>query len=96
MGTPVKVKKIPQRKCIVCSDRTDKKKLMRIVKNKDGEIFIDPTFKANGRGAYICETMECLEKAIKSKALNRAFKTEIDRAVYETLKEELGKIEGEN
>lgn len=96
MVAPVKTKKVPQRKCIVCSDRTDKKKLMRIVKNKDGEIFIDPTFKANGRGAYICESMECLEKAIKAKALNRAFKMEIGQEVYGGLKEELEKIEGKN
>lgn len=96
MVAPVKIKKVPQRKCIVCSDRTDKKKLMRIVKNKEGEIFIDPTFKANGRGAYICESMECLEKAIKTKALNRAFKIEISQSVYDGLKEELGKIEEKN
>lgn len=88
----MKVKKIPQRKCIACNDRNDKKGLIRIVKNKDGEIFLDPTSKANGRGAYICRDMECLEKAIKTKALNRAFKTEISNEVYEKLKMELEKL----
>ena len=69
-----KVKKVPQRKCIACQERDFKKGLMRIVKNKESQIFLDPTGKANGRGAYICKDAECLKKAIKSKALNRAFK----------------------
>lgn len=89
----MKVKKIPQRKCIACGERSDKKALIRIVKNKENEIFFDPTSKANGRGAYICKDMACLEKAIKSKGLNRAFKMEISGEVYESLKTELKKLE---
>ena len=84
-----KVKKIPQRKCIVCQDRDSKKELMRIVKNKEGEIFLDPSDRANGRGAYICKDAECLKKAIKTKALNRAFKVEVSDEVYEKLLTEL-------
>lgn len=84
-----KVKKIPQRKCIVCQDRDSKKELMRIVKNKEGEIFLDPSGWANGRGAYICKDSECLKKAIKTKALNRAFKVEVSDEVYEKLLAEL-------
>ena len=84
-----KVKKIPQRKCIVCQDRDSKKELMRIVKNKEGEIFLDPSVRANGRGAYICKDSECLKKAIKTKALNRAFKVEVSDEVYEKLLAEL-------
>lgn len=84
-----KVKKIPQRKCIVCQDRDSKKELMRIVKNKEGEIFLDPSGRANGRGAYICKDAECLKKAIKTKALNRAFKVEVSDEVYEKLLTEL-------
>ena len=80
-----KIKKVPQRKCIACQDRDKKKELIRIVKNKEGEIFIDLTGKANGRGAYICKDCECLKKAIKSKALNRAFKMEVPDEVYEKL-----------
>lgn len=80
-----KIKKVPQRKCIACQDRDSKKELIRIVKNKEGEIFIDLTGKANGRGAYICKDCECLKKAIKSKALNRAFKMEVPDEVYEKL-----------
>ena len=84
-----KVKKIPQRKCIVCQDRDSKKELMRIVKNKEGEIFLDPSGRATGRGAYICKDSECLKKAIKTKALNRAFKVEVSDEVYEKLLAEL-------
>ena len=80
-----KIKEVPQRKCIACQDRDNKKELIRIVKNKEGEIFIDLTGKANGRGAYICKDCECLKKAIKSKALNRAFKMEVPDEVYEKL-----------
>ena len=84
-----KTKKVPQRKCIACQDRDNKKELIRIVKNKEGEIFIDLTGKANGRGAYICKDSECLKKSIKGKALNRAFKMEVPNEVYEKLLAEL-------
>ncbi|SHJ44377.1 RNase P modulator RnpM [Tepidibacter formicigenes] len=89
----MKQKKIPQRKCIACQDRDSKRDLIRIVKNKEGEIFVDPTGKANGRGAYICNNVECLEKAVKSRALNRAFKLEIPQEIYEKLGEEIKKYE---
>lgn len=88
-----KIKKVPQRKCISCQDRDNKKELIRIVKNKEGEIFIDLTGKANGRGAYICKDSECLKKAIKSKALNRVFKMEVPNEVYEKLLSELESYE---
>ena len=70
----MKQKKVPQRKCVVCNDRDSKRSLLRIVKTKEGEIFLDLTGKANGRGAYICASAECIEKAVKTRALNRAFK----------------------
>lgn len=84
-----KTKKVPQRKCIACQERDSKKGLIRIVKNKEGQIFLDPIGKANGRGAYICKDSECLKKAIKTKALNRAFKVEVSDEVYEKLLAEL-------
>lgn len=87
-----KTKKIPQRKCIACQERGDKKGLIRIVKNKEGQIFLDPTGRANGRGAYVCATQECLTKAIKSKALNRAFKMNVEDEVYSHLNEELDSL----
>ena len=80
------MKSIPQRTCIGCNSQKNKKDLIRIVKNKDGEISIDRTGKANGRGAYICDNVECLEKAIKSKRLEKTFETKISEEIYENLR----------
>lgn len=88
-----KQKKIPQRKCIACQERDSKKGLIRIVKNKEGQIFLDPSGKASGRGAYICKDVECLKKAIKTKALNKSFKIEVPNEVYENLLKELESYE---
>ena len=77
------MKKIPQRTCIGCKEKKDKKDLIRIVKDKDGNITLDRTGKANGRGAYICDNIQCLEKAIKTKALARM---NIDETVYDELR----------
>lgn len=86
-----KKKKIPMRKCVGCQENKSKKELIRIVKNKDGEIFIDPTGKANGRGAYICSKRECLEKARKSHSLPRALGAEISEDTYRKLEETLNR-----
>ena len=77
------------RMCIVCRERSDKKELVRVVKNKNGEIFLDKSGKANGRGAYVCKSKECFDKLKKTRALNRAFKCEIPLEVYEKLGEEI-------
>jgi predicted RNA-binding protein YlxR (DUF448 family) len=81
------LKKIPQRTCIGCNSKKDKKDLIRVVKNKDGVISVDLTGKKEGRGVYICKTEECLNKAIKNKKMSRAFEMEIDEKIYESLKE---------
>lgn len=83
------MKEIPKRTCIGCNEIKLKKELIRIVKNKEGQIFIDRIGKANGRGAYICDNIECLEKAIKTKRLERTFETNIDAKLYEELKNTL-------
>ena len=80
------MKGLPRRSCIGCNTKKDKKDLIRIVKNKDGNISIDKTGKANGRGAYICNNVECLEKAIKSKRLEKTFEEKIDNEIYENLR----------
>ncbi len=85
----VKTRKIPMRTCIGCREQKPKKELIRVVRNKENQIFIDLTGKANGRGAYLCRSKDCLDKAIKSKALNRSFSTEIDKETYEKLKESI-------
>lgn len=77
------------RMCVVCRGQSDKKTLLRIVKNKDGEIFVDKTGKANGRGAYICKDTECYKKLCKQKSLNKAFKCEVPAIVYEKIGEEI-------
>ena len=71
---------------MACNEKKPKKELVRIVKNKDGEIFIDRTGKADGRGAYICDSIECLEKVIKSKRLERVLETHIPEEVYNNLR----------
>ena len=80
------MKKIPQRTCMGCNEKKDKKDLIRIVKNKDNEILVDKTGKLNGRGAYICNNVECLEKLKKSKRLNRVFETNISDEIYESIR----------
>ncbi|WP_374696732.1 RNase P modulator RnpM [Spiroplasma endosymbiont of Polydrusus formosus] len=78
-------KKIPLRKCVVSQQMLPKKELVRIVKTPNKEIIIDPTGKANGRGAYLRPTLEIYEKAKKSNALERALKTKITNKFYEML-----------
>ena len=77
------------RLCLGCNVSKDKRELIRVVKNKEGEIFIDKTGKANGRGAYICNSPDCLEKAIKAKRLSRAFSAEIPAEIYDKLRVEI-------
>ena len=78
-------KKQPLRMCVACREMKEKDDLLRIVKNGEGEIFVDKTFKANGRGAYICKCKECLAKAQKSKALQRAFKQNVGQEIYDEI-----------
>ena len=85
----MKQRKTPMRLCLGCNVSKDKRELIRVVKNKEGEIFIDKTGKANGRGAYICNSADCLEKAIKAKRLSRAFSAEIPAGIYDKLREEI-------
>lgn len=86
----MKVKKIPQRMCTGCMEMKPKKELIRVVKNKEGEISIDTTGKKPGRGAYICKDIECLEKSIKAKRLERNLEGKISDDIFERLKEEMG------
>lgn len=85
----MKQKKIPLRKCNGCGEQKDKRELVRIVKNADGEISLDLTGKAAGRGAYICPDAECLKKARKSKRIEKAFECAVPSEVYDKLEEQL-------
>ncbi|WP_141706109.1 RNase P modulator RnpM [Caloranaerobacter ferrireducens] len=89
----MKKRKVPLRKCVGCNEQKPKKELVRIVKNKEGIVSIDLTGKANGRGAYICKNIDCLEKAVKGKKLNKALEIDIPQEIYIKLKEELTKNE---
>ena len=80
------MKKIPQRTCMGCNEKKDKNELIRIVKNKNNEIHIDKIGKMDGRGAYICNDINCLEKVIKSKRLERVLETKITDEIYESLR----------
>jgi len=80
------VKNIPQRTCMGCNTKKDKKDLIRIVKNNKDEITIDKTGKIEGRGAYICNSVQCLEKVIKSKRLERSLDIKISEEIYSNLK----------
>ena len=73
----MKTKKIPLRSCVVSKEKLPKQELIRVVKNKENEVFIDLTGKANGKGAYIKKDLTILEKAIKTKALEKHLETKI-------------------
>lgn len=88
-------KKIPLRQCIGCGEMKEKKDMMRVLKTAENEIFLDATGKKNGRGAYICRSMECLRRARKNKGLERSFKMSISTEVYDTLEREFDSLESE-
>lgn len=87
-------RKVPSRKCIGCNEMKEKKELLRIIKTPEEEILLDRTGKNNGRGAYICYSIQCLEKAKQSKALERSLKIAIPAEVYEQLEKELNESDG--
>ena len=82
-------KKIPQRQCMGCRERMDKKALIRVVRTPEGNVQLDFSGKLNGRGAYICPKAECLKKAQKSKALERSLEVPIPEEVYDRLSREI-------
>ena len=81
------LKKIPERTCIGCNETKHKSDLLRIVKDKENSITIDLTGKKSGRGAYICPNVECLQKAIKTNRLSKVFEQNIDKEIYEDLRD---------
>ena len=82
-------KKIPQRQCMGCRERNDKKAMIRVVRCTDGSVSLDFSGKLNGRGAYVCPDPECLKKAQKSKALERSLEVAIPQEVYDRLEKEM-------
>ncbi len=82
-----KTKSVPMRMCIACREMKPKKELLRVVKNALGEIAVDTSGKAAGRGAYICTAEACQKKLSDKKLLNKAFSADVDISVYENVKE---------
>ena len=85
--------KIPMRQCPGCREMNSKKEMLRVLRTTEDEIVLDTTGKKNGRGAYLCLSRECLDKAIKNHGLERSLKTAVPDEVYERLKKELEDIE---
>ena len=81
-------KKIPMRQCLGCRERRPKKELVRVVRGTDGVVFVDNSGKANGRGAYLCPDEECLKRAVRSHALDRALETSIPPEIITRLERE--------
>ena len=86
-------KKIPVRQCVGCGEMKNKKEMMRVLRTPEGETVLDKTGKKNGRGAYLCISKECLQKARKNKGLERSFKMSIPNEVYDSLEKEFDKLE---
>ena len=82
-------KTIPARKCVGCREEKPKNLLIRVIRTPEGEILLDETGKANGRGAYICKSADCLKMAVKNKGLERSLKAQIPPDVIERIEKEL-------
>lgn len=83
------IKKIPLRQCVGCGEMKNKKEMIRVLKTSEDEMILDTTGRKNGRGAYLCPSMECFRKAVKCKGLERSFKMSIPKEVYEALEREM-------
>ncbi len=86
-------KKIPLRQCVGCMEMKEKKSMMRVLKTPEGDIVLDTTGKKNGRGAYLCNSLECLKKAQKNKGLERSFKMSLSNEIYAGLEKEFTELD---
>lgn len=87
------MRKKPLRKCVSCGEKKEKRSLSRIVNNKDKGIVIDLTGKINGRGAYICKTKECYDRAVKNNLLKRSLRSDIPEEIYKELRNLIKEID---
>ena len=86
----MKKRKIPYRTCVVTHEKYEKKDLLRVVRNNEGNVFVDDTHKANGRGAYLKKDVDTFNKAEKSKILNKKLEVEVPSSIYEELRSKVG------
>lgn len=85
-------KKIPMRQCLGCREMKNKKEMLRVIRTPEGDVCLDATGRKNGRGAYICPSMECLKAAMKNKGIERSLNVSIPKEVYDLLTEEMKKL----
>ena len=85
----MKQKKVPLRMCAVTREKCEKKDLFRVVRNKEGEVFVDDTLKANGRGVYLKKDLNVIENAQNKKLLDKHLEVKVEDSIYETLKQKL-------
>lgn len=83
-----RMKKIPQRQCVGCGEMKDKKAMMRVIRSAEGEVMLDMTGRKNGRGAYLCRSADCLQKARKNRGLEKSLRINIPEEIYENLEKE--------
>jgi len=88
-------KKIPSRQCVGCRESRTKRELIRVIRTPEGQVTLDETGRMNGRGAYLCRRVECLQKARRSRGLERSLKVTIPDEIYDRLEEELKNIDTE-
>ena len=88
-------KKIPSRQCVGCRESRTKRELIRVIRTPEGQVALDETGRMNGRGAYLCRRVECLQKASRSRGLERSLKVTIPDEIYDRLEEELKNIDTE-
>ena len=86
------IKKIPLRQCIGCGEMKNKREMIRVLKTTGDEIEIDATGRKNGRGAYLCPSVDCYQKAVKNRGLERTLKMAIPKSVYEMLEKEMEQL----
>ena len=85
-------KKVPLRKCCGCGQAKGKKELLRILRTTDQKVILDESGRANGRGAYLCRDIQCLEKAVRSHSLERSLKCPVSQDVFDLLKKEMSDL----
>lgn len=86
------MKKVPMRQCVGCREMKDKKDMICVIRTADGEVCIDESGRKNGRGAYICRSQACLDKAVSGHGLERSLKTQISPDIYKKLQEEMKRL----
>lgn len=85
----MKPRKIPMRMCLGCGEMKAKRELIRVVKSPEGDISVDKTGKKSGRGAYVCDDIECLKKARKARRLEKAFSCQISNEIYDAMEKDI-------